>query len=346
MTVISSVRSARCAWQLLRDAGAVTFAGVREAVETLPQEIRHPVGVHFGWWDEAGDPATGNSGKAVRPALALLACEAVGGEQAAGAPAAVAVELVHNASLLHDDIIDGDRMRRGRPAVWAALGVPAGILAGDALFFLACQVLLAAPAPLGTQGVSQLTAAVQALIGGEYVDTLFEKRSVVSVKECAVMTAGKTGALMAAACGLGALAGGAAEARVEHLRAFGAHLGAAFQLVDDLLGIWGDPRHTGKPVGSDLVFRKKSLPVAYACAADNAAGRELVRLYGRHDRLTAEESERAAHLVEKAGGRAWATSEARRHVRTAVERLSAAHPVPVVAAELTALAQLITERQC
>jgi geranylgeranyl diphosphate synthase type I len=150
MTAGPLIRPTREVGQVLSDAAAVTEPGLREAVSRLPERIRHPVGEHWGWWDSSDRPLQGRAGKTMRPALALLACEAVGGQTAAGVPAAVAVELVHNASLLHDDLIDGDRLRRGRPAVWAELGMPAAVLAGDALFFLAVQVLSQAPPPSTT----------------------------------------------------------------------------------------------------------------------------------------------------------------------------------------------------
>ncbi|MGV4986759.1 polyprenyl synthetase family protein [Streptomyces sp. NRAIS4] len=334
----------RDAQAVLRAAGTETSPVLRAAVERLPVGIRHPVGVHFGWWDRTGRPLRGRAGKAVRPALVLLACEAMGGSREAGLPAAVAVELVHNASLLHDDIIDGDRLRRGRPAVWADLGVPAAILAGDALFFLAVQIVAEAPGPLGASGPGTVTAAVQELIDGEYADTLLETRQEVPVADVVAMAQGKTGALITAACALGAVAGGATPSRVDRLRAFGTHLGAAFQLVDDLLGIWGDPERTGKPCGADLAARKKSLPVAAPLASTSEAGRELAELYAIPGPLSAARTARAAQLVEAAGGRAWAAREADRHIRTALEHLTAARPAPVAAAELTALAHLITGR--
>ncbi|WP_308378063.1 polyprenyl synthetase family protein [Streptomyces sp. ISL-98] len=283
-------------------------------------------------------------GKAIRPALALAACEAVGGERAAGIPAAVAVELVHNASLLHDDIIDGDRLRHGRPALWALLGVPAGILTGDALFFLSVQVLSEAPPPLGTLGVGRLTLAVQELVHGEYVDTLLESRPTASVSECAAMAGGKTGALIAASCALGALAGEAGPEREEHLREFGAHVGAAFQLIDDVMGIWGDPKQTGKPAGADLAARKKTLPVAAALAADHPAGRALTERYAHHGPLSPAEIRQTAQWVEEAGGRAWAARQAARHREQALSHLTAARPAPTAAAELAALADFVTHR--
>ncbi|MET8450863.1 polyprenyl synthetase family protein [Streptomyces sp. NPDC005209] len=344
MTVASSERSARTARQVLAEAGAVTLPALRQAVDGLPGRIRHLVGVHFGWWDLTGAPSAGNDGKALRPALALLAGTAAGGGPETGVPAAVAVELVHNASLLHDDIIDQDRLRRGRPALWVQLGVPAAILAGDALFFLATRVLAETPPPLGEAAAGQLTAAVQQLIDGEYADILLESRAAVSVAECEAMAAGKTGSLIAAACGLGALAAGADEERVGHLRAFGTHVGVAFQLVDDCLGIWGDPVRTGKPAGSDLAARKKSLPIAAALGSGGAAGEELRSLYARPEPLSPAEVARAADLVAATGSLTWAVEQADQHIQRAMDRLNAADPDPTAAAELIALTQFVTGR--
>ncbi len=344
MTAVSSVRPIRSARQVVRDAGAETLPELRAAVDRLPQEVRHLVGVHFGWWDQAGTRLESGAGKAVRPALALLSCEAVGGQRAAGVPAAVAVELVHNASLLHDDVIDGDRLRRGRPALWALLGMPASILAGDALFFLAVQVLHQAPPPLGPSGVGQMTAAVQALIGGELADIRLGNRPEASVEECAVAAAGKTGALLAVSCALGALAGRAEAERVEHFRAFGAHLGAAFQCADDILGIWGEESLIGKPVHSDLRACKVTLPVALALAGSTAQADALRALYRGEAPLDDADCRRAAELIEQTGARQQTLDRARRHTMSALEHLDLARPDPVVRAELTALADLVVGR--
>jgi geranylgeranyl diphosphate synthase type I len=340
------VRPVRGTWEVLQDAGAEVFPALRQATDELPSELRHLVGMHFGWWDQDGAPPVDSPsiGKAVRPALVLLSCEAVGGLRGAGVPAAVAVELVHNATLLHDDIIDGDRLRRGRPAVWAACGVPAGILAGDALFFLAVQVLTDAPLPLRDAGLRELTGALRELVGGEYADLLLENRQEASVEECEAVAMAKTGSLAAASCALGALAGGANTQQIGHMRAFGSHVGMAFQLIDDLLGIWGDPTRTGKPIWSDLASRKKSLPVAAALASGGSAGMELAGIYAGTQPLSDLELERAALLVEEAGGRAWADREAGRHVEIALEHLRAACPTSAVEAELSSLARLISGR--
>jgi geranylgeranyl diphosphate synthase, type I len=341
-----SARTARGVQQLLTDVGDQIFLPLRQSVEGLPQRIRHAAGVHFGWWDANGAPHAGSIGKAVRSALALLACEAVGGNPAAAVPAAVAVELVHNASLLHDDIIDNDRLRRGRPALWTQLGIPAGILAGDALFFLAMQVLSDTQPSLSSAGLAVLLPAAQELIEGEYAETLMENCSEVSVAQGEAVATAKTGPLTAAACALGALAGGADADRVRHLRAFGMHLGAAFQLTDDLLGILGDPKRTGKPVGSDLQGRRKSLPVLAALNADNPAGRELARRYSQCDRrsLNLEGLNHLVRLVQEAGGCTWAAAQAQWHIASGLDRLHAANPEPTAGTELTALAYFITTR--
>jgi geranylgeranyl diphosphate synthase type I len=301
---------------------------------------------HFGWpatMDADGLVSPGG-GKALRPALVLLCCQAMGGQEAAGLPAAVAVELLHNASLLHDDIIDGDRTRRGRPALWATAGVPAAILTGDALLFLAIQTLAQTGGPLLTTGVEVLIGAAQQLISGEYADVLLAEQTTAQLKETQAMAQAKTGALIAMACRLGALAAGADIRRVEHFGAFGALVGEAFQLTDDLLGIWGDPIQTGKPVGSDLRARKKSLPVSYALASAGPAGRELAELYARPTPLTDEEVAHAARLVEEAVGREWSEHRAVRRTTQALRFLEAAQPEPVVAQEITELVSLLTRR--
>lgn len=341
-----SARTARGVQQILADVGEQMFSPLRQAVDGLPKRIRYAAGVHFGWWDATGTPHAGSIGKAVRSALALLACEAVGGNPAAAVPAAVAVELLHNASLLHDDIIDSDRLRRGRPALWTQLGIPAGILAGDALFFLAIQVLADTQPSLSSAGLAELLPAVQELIDGEYAETLMKTCSEVSVAEGEAVATAKTGPLTAAACALGALAAGADADRVRHLRAFGMHLGAAFQLTDDLLGILGDPERTGKPVGSDLQARRMSLPVLAALNVDNSAGRELARRYSQCDRPSPDPEglDHLVYLVQEAGGCTWAAAQAQRHIASGLDRLHAANPEPTAATELTALAHFITTR--
>lgn len=322
----------------------MVIPALRQAVDRLPSSMRGISGYHFGWWDREGAPIMAEPGKNVRPALVLLACEAVGGTWSQGLPAAVAVELVHNASLVQDDILDADRLRRHRPTVWSAFGVAAGILAGDALFFLATQVLCDAGPPLGSVGLTWLNRAVQEMIDGQYADVVLSKRVRISLSECQVMAGAKTGALLGAACALGGVAAGGDPESVEHLRWFGHHLGMAFQLVDDLLGIWGDSQRTGKPCWSDLRTRKKSLPVAAALTAQSPPAWELASLYHRPGPLSEDELHHVAALIESAGGRRWADEQTQRHLHTAMAHLRGVKAAPAAGGALTALAHLICAR--
>ncbi|MFG2248514.1 family 2 encapsulin nanocompartment cargo protein polyprenyl transferase [Spirillospora sp. NPDC048823] len=317
---------------------------LRDAVETLPEAARGIAAYHFGWRDERGRPAADGGGKTIRPALTLLAAEAVGGTAAAALPAAVAVELAHNFSLLHDDVMDGDLTRRHRPTAWSVFGANAAVLAGDALLAAAFEALAGEPSPVVAPAVRSLSRSVLDLIAGQGADLAFEGRSDVTLDECLAMAGRKTGALLGAACALGAAYGGGTTDQSVRLRAFGERLGLAFQLVDDLLGIWGDPEVTGKPVHSDLHSRKKSLPVVAALTSATPAGDELAALYLRDDALTGDDLSRAAALVDAAGGRTWAATQAAALLTQAVAALDAAGLVPAAAAELRTLARLIAHR--
>lgn len=318
---------------ILSETRELTTGAHRAVVDALCPELRHIAGYHAGWWDVDGVPAT-PAGKAIRPAFALAAARAAGADPRSAVSAAIAVELTHDFSLLHDDVIDGDLTRRHQATAWTAFGTGQALLAGDALLAMAVGQLT------DPQQVWVLTAAVNDLCSGQSADLAFEDSDDVDMARCLMMAEGKTGALLGAACQLGAMAGGA-RAASEAYRVFGRELGLAFQLVDDLLGIWGDPAVTGKPVGSDLVARKKSLPVVAALISRTPAGAELARYYARD---TGIDIGHAADLVEQAGGRAWARAEAARRSASAMRALDAACPAPEGAADLRILASLITER--
>jgi geranylgeranyl diphosphate synthase type I len=189
-----------------------------------------------------------------------------------------------------------------------------------------------------------LSAAVFDLQDGQSADLAFEQRADVELPECLRMAEGKTGALFGCACALGALFGGGDPARVGRLRGFGERLGLAFQLVDDLLGIWGAPAVTGKPVYSDLRSRKKSLPVVAALTSDTQAGQALAGLYRDGAPLTGVDLVRAAELVELAGGRAWSRARAEELQAQAMGQLRSAEPAVRAGAELAALARLAADR--
>ncbi|MEU4443419.1 family 2 encapsulin nanocompartment cargo protein polyprenyl transferase [Actinosynnema sp. NPDC050801] len=334
----------RSAREVLNWSRAGVDPALRTAVDRLPDSMRTITGYHFGWWDEHGRPTGADAGKAIRPALALLGAQAVGGAVDAALPAAVAVELAHNFSLLHDDVMDGDTTRRHRPTAWHVFGVNPAVLAGDALLTLATDVLAGSGHPQAQQAIRVLSGAVQRLLDGQSADLAFEERADVRLAECVRMAECKTGALLGASCALGALFGDGRPEQVEHLRSFGERVGLAFQFVDDLLGIWGDPEVTGKPVYSDLQNRKKSLPVVAALTSDTPAGRELHPLYHAEHQLTPAELARAAELIEESGARAWAQGRADDLLVRAREHLRAAGPAERAAQELEAVARLATRR--
>jgi geranylgeranyl diphosphate synthase, type I len=306
--------------------------------------MAHIAGYHLGWWDEHGHPVGVSGGKAIRPALALLCAQAVGGTATTAVPAAVAVELVHNHSLLHDDVMDGDLTRRHRRSAWSVFGVNPAILAGDSLLVLAVDVLAGSGHPASTDAIRMLAAAVQELLNGQNADLSWEQRAEVEPAECVRMAEGKTAALIGCACALGAVFGGGRPEQVAHLHGFGMHLGLAFQHMDDLLGIWGDPTVTGKPVHSDLCSAKKSFPVVAALTSQTPAGRELAALYHRDQPLSGTDAAHAAELIDAAGGRAWSQAQADELVAQAMRQLHRASPAPQAAAELAALARLTTHR--
>ncbi|WP_410625137.1 family 2 encapsulin nanocompartment cargo protein polyprenyl transferase [Amycolatopsis sp. cmx-8-4] len=314
------------------------------SVDTLPASMRRISGYHLGWWDEHGRPSEIAGGKAIRPALTLLCAQAVTGDPDAAAPAAVAVELVHNHSLLHDDVLDGDVTRRRRTTAWSMFGVNPAILAGDALLSLAFDVLATSDHPAAAEGARILNTAVLNLLDGQSADVEFESRADVGVTECLAMAEGKTAALISGSCALGALFGDGSPRQVAALRAFGHHLGMAFQLVDDLLGIWGDPAVTGKPVHSDLDSRKKSLPVVAALTSDTTAGRELSALYHRDQPFSESDLQHAAELIEEAGGRSWTKNQADDQLTQALRELHTAGTAEPAGAELASLAKLVTHR--
>ncbi len=327
---------------LHRSRDQVTPA-LQAAVARLDPASRLQASYHLGWCDAEGNATTGGGGKAIRPALALLSAQAAGAPGPVGLPGAVAVELVHNFSLLHDDLMDGDHERRHRRTVWSIWGSASAILTGDALLALAQEIVLEADSTHARRAALLLAVTTRELTRGQVQDLAFENRAGITLDECLDMAGGKTGALMAAAAAIGAVLAGAPHATVSALNTFGAQVGVAFQLVDDVLGIWGDPEVTGKPVFSDLRSRKKSLPVTYALRHP-VHGPELAAWLAAPGEPDEASLRRAADLVLAASGRDWALSEAHRRMAIAEASLSTVDIEQPAREGLLALAQYIVDR--
>ena len=335
--------------EILATARELFDGPMRAAVARLAPNVRDVVGYHLGWVDAEGAPTATNgaAGKALRPTLAILSAQAVGAAGLDGVPGSLAVEFVHNFSLLHDDVMDADTERRHQPTAWTVFGTSAAILAGDALLALAFDALLEVEPTRAQSAQRALAAATQHLIVGQIGDLEFERRLDVELDECLEMAAGKTAALMACSASIGARLAAGSSDFVKALDVFGYQLGLAFQLVDDLLGIGGAPASTGKPVGADLRARKNSLPVVAAMTSATAAGAELRSVYASGVlRPDADDDTvaRAAALVDEAGGRQWATDEAQRRLDRACDALTGVDLDPATAGSLLQLAQYVTAR--
>jgi geranylgeranyl diphosphate synthase type I len=317
---------------------------LQAAIARLDPTSRLVASYHFGWCDADGQSVpTSGGGKAVRPALALLSAEAVGASAEVALPGAVAVELIHNFSLLHDDLLDGDMERRHRRTVWAIWGAATAILTGDALLALAHEVLLESESPGAAKAAWMLASVTRELTRGQIQDLAFETRQDVTLDECLDMAGGKTGSLLSASTAIGAVLAGAPQETVAALSTFGAQFGLAFQLVDDVLGIWGDPAVTGKPVHSDLQSRKKSLPVTYAVGSTEH-GSELAAWLAAPEEPDPTSLARIADLIAAAGGRDWALDEAARRMVLAEEALASVDLKPQARADMLALAQFVVDR--
>jgi len=279
---------------------------------------------HLGWADADFKPCEARSGKRVRPVLCLLSCEACGGDWERALPAGAAIEIMHNFTLIHDDIEDRDGTRRSRPTVWKLWGDAHGINVGDAMFALSNLSLLllverGVPASVVVAACCLFNVTQLALTGGQYLDIGFESRDDVSIEDYLVMIEGKTAALAACSCEMGALVAGASDVQCERLREFGRNLGLTFQMRDDILGIWGDPALTGKPAGADIARRKKSLPILYGLERDG----ELRALLGQEE-LSVSDIRRATELLEQAGSREYTYQLAQQYHAQALAALEEA----------------------
>src|SRR5512138_3714664 len=254
---------------------------------------------HMGWTGEGAGPEA--TGKRIRPLMVLLCAAACGADWRSVLPAAAAVELVHNFSLVHDDIQDNSDKRRGRTTVWVKWGMPMGINAGDALFVMSNQAIIdlkgSYPAEVVVKAAEVLHNTCLELTRGQFLDMSYEKTDELAVEDYWPMTSGKTAALLSACCQIGALLGGADESRQDAYRSFGHYLGLAFQVQDDILGIWGDEAVTGKSAASDLVEGKNSLPVL---AGLSAKGKFASRW--KQGPIQPEEVEEVARLLTNEGG--------------------------------------------
>ncbi|MFP4343643.1 MAG: polyprenyl synthetase family protein [Anaerolineales bacterium] len=321
---------------------------LREAVAHRPGAPRLLYGMlayHLGWVDDTFRPEESERGKRLRPIFLLLSCEAQGGDWQQALPAAAAVELLHNFSLIHDDIEDHDSTRRGRSTLWTLWGEAQAINAGDALFAVAFKTLTrlqetgVAPEVVLDAQRRYLEMAL-ALTEGQCRDLAFETLDEISEEDYLRMVEGKTAALLGVCCELGGLIAGASPEGVAALRAFGLNLGLSFQMQDDLLGLWGDPEVTGKAVGADLRQHKKTLPILHGLSQS-----QQLRHLLSHPVLDEERVLAAQNLLEKVGSRRYTEARAETYHVRAMEALEQTGGEGVAQETLRQLAERLLRRE-
>ncbi len=321
---------------------------MREVLDSLrgsPPDFEIMLRYPLGWVDEHNLPYNQPTGKRIRPVLLLLCTGSAGGDWHIALPAAAAVELLHNFSLIHDDIEDNSPTRHGRPTVWKIWGQANAINAGDALFTLAFEALQW----LSRTGISSDTVlkvwrifnqtALQ-LTRGQHLDMRFEHQEIISVDEYISMISGKSAALVAGCAQIGALI----ATNNDHLGTlfadFGLNLGIAFQIRDDILGIWGEPSVTGKSAATDIISRKKSLPILYSLPKSE----RLAAIY-HNERIGTDDLAESIQILNELGARDYAQESETYYYRNAIETLQRANPSGEAGEWLTQLVHALFQRE-
>lgn len=321
---------------LHREAGALIDRALPPLLDELDGGaplLRRMCAYHLGMVDADGDamppgPRALVQGKRMRPQLALLSCAAAGGAMSDAAPLAAAIELLHNFTLIHDDIQDRSPNRRHRPTVWRLWGDAQAINAGDALFATAQIGVLDSRSPaVGPDGLLAIARAFNRvtidIVRGQVLDLEFEGRRDVSPEAYLDMIAGKTAAIVRFAAWAGALLGGAGDEVASHFGAFGQALGLGFQIRDDALGIWGAAEQTGKDTADDIRRRKQALPVLLLRRTASDADRaELDRIFAEPE-VPEAEVERVLALLGQYGIAGEVEARVREAHDTAVAELDA-----------------------
>ncbi len=297
---------------------------------------------HMGWTGEGAGPEA--TGKRIRPLMVLLCTAANGANWELALPAAAAVELVHNFSLVHDDIQDNSPKRRGRDTVWTKWGAPMAINVGDALFVISNQAIIDLKgnysAEIVVKAAEILHNTCLDLTRGQFLDMSYEGRNDLQIEDYWPMISGKTAALLSACCHMGALLGGADEEKQDAYRSFGQYLGLAFQVQDDILGIWGNETVTGKSAASDLVEGKNSLPVLAGLAANKKFAERW-----RRGSIKPEEVEELAHILSTEGGYDSAYEASKQMTDLALLNLREADPQGEAGEALFELADKLLKRE-
>jgi geranylgeranyl diphosphate synthase type I len=300
---------------------------LKRVIDSCPSALCDMLRYHMGWQDEHGHSCNRESGKFVRSTLCLLSCQAVGGDTSQILPAAASIELIHNFSLIHDDIEDVSNERHHRPTLWKLWGQSQAINAGDAMFTLAYVALLrlkergiAAEKIAGA--IKMLSLACLELCDGQYSDVEYENRLDIAIKDYLDMAAKKTAALFAVSTALGAYLGNSDSKLVDFFHMFGKELGTAYQIYDDISGIWGTSEKIGKSVG-DISQRKKTLPVVYGLQNSDSTERKRLMKFYTQKSIDGEDIREVKEILDHSGARDYAENLAQQYFHKALAHLEA-----------------------
>ena len=245
-----------------------------------------------------------HGGKRLRPYMVIRSCQILGGNISKAMPAASAVEMVHNFTLVHDDIMDNDEMRHGVPTVHKKFGMPIAILAGDVLFSKAFQIITESKLSTSatTKLVSRLAKACVDVCEGQLFDVkMAEDKKIPTQAEYITMIGKKTAALFDVSCAMGAICATNKSNDISNLSSFGRNLGIAFQITDDLIGVMGDPKVTKKPVGNDLREGKKSLPILMAIKSSRGKDKKIILKAFGNSKATRNDLNKAVDVIRSLG---------------------------------------------
>ena len=318
-------------------------AALQESLRDGPEELIAASRYVMGWQAADGTPVESGGGKRIRPALVLFGASLFTDTPEAALPGAVAVELVHNFSLVHDEIQDRDMERHGRPTLYALHGAAQAINAGDFLYARAIDALVNAPlaAERRVAALGRLQDAITRMIAGQWSDITFESRTDVTPDEYTTMVAGKTGAMLAVPLAIGAVLAGAGQEEAEGIRSWGETVGLAFQVQDDYLGIWGDPNLTGKSNVNDIVRKKKTFPIIHGLTTPGAG--VILDAYA-NEALDADDVDRVVNSLNEAGSADFTRARARELVALAEQKLDALPLEPERRAQLAEVGTYLVER--
>ena len=324
-------------------------AELKRIIGSKPSALYDILRYHLGWQDEQGYACREKPGKLTRPILCLLSCQAAGGNTSQILPAAASLELIHNFSLIHDDIEDASCERHHRPTVWKLWGQPQAVNAGDSAFTLAYLALLklrekGIAATKVMRAIQVLGEACLELCEGQYLDIAYESRGDVTTEDYLKMITKKTAALMAASTSIGACLATEDERTVSYLYEFGKNLGVAYQIHDDILDIWGAEEKTGKPMKSDILHRKKTLPVVYGLENGKDKDRQKLKELYSQESIEVEDVTEVVEILNRSGARSYAQALEQQYYYQALTKLETTGLEPSKQAPLREAARSLMER--